>query len=167
MLDSSRCLGFFTNKVWIVGPLGQALKHNFRLKFCFSGYSAGIHITHQTSKHGFVAIQCASINVLPTFFLYVRFFSRVHLKCEFQVPYSNLNIIRHATKLWLEMNQTILMAVYNHFWPFLTICIFSQNWDSDGHFEVLNESKSWLLQISWHISVVSKNSLNSCYFSAS
>ena len=125
------------------------------------------HITHQTSKHGFVAIQCASINVLPTFFLYVRFYSRVHLKCEFQVPYSNLNIIRHATKLWLEMNQTILMAVYNHFWPFLTICIFSQNWDSDGHFEVLNESKSWLLQISWHISVVSKNSLNSCYFSAS
>ena len=71
---------FFTNTAWIVGPLGQPIKLNFRLKFCFSGYSAGIHITHQTSKHGFVAIQCASINVLPTFLLYVRFSSRAHQK---------------------------------------------------------------------------------------
>jgi hypothetical protein len=28
-LDSSRCLGFFTDTVWIVGPLGQAIRFYF------------------------------------------------------------------------------------------------------------------------------------------
>ena len=37
-------------------------------------------------------------------------------------------------------------------WPFfcqLYVC-FSQNWDSDGHFEVLNKTKSCLVQLKWH-----------------
>ena len=41
---------------------------------------------------------------------------------------------------------------YDHFWPFFCQLheSLSQNWDSDGHFEVLSVSKSWLDQEQWH-----------------
>ena len=40
------------------------------------------------------------------------------------------------------------MDVFDHFWSFLCLLHenLSQNWDSDGHFEVLGASKSWLDQ---------------------
>ena len=34
-----------------------------------------------------------------------------------------------------------MCSVYGH---------LSQKWDSDGHFEVLKESESWLVQKLWH-----------------
>ena len=40
-------------------------------------------------------------------------------------------------------------TISGHFWP--TIQCLSQNWGSDGHFEVLNMSKSKLDQNLWYI----------------
>ena len=41
---------------------------------------------------------------------------------------------------------------YDHFWPFFCQLYgyLSQNWGSDGHFEVLKKSKSQLVQNLWH-----------------
>ena len=51
------------------------------------------------------------------------------------------------------MNVPHKWPFYDHFWPFfrlLYVVHFSQNWGSDGHFEVLNGSKFWLVQKLWH-----------------
>ena len=42
--------------------------------------------------------------------------------------------------------------IYDHSWPFFRhMCEFlSQNWGSDGHFEVLNRSYLWLVEKLWH-----------------
>ena len=42
--------------------------------------------------------------------------------------------------------------LYDHSWPFFCHMseYLSQNWGSDGHFEVLNGSKFWLGQKLWH-----------------
>ena len=42
--------------------------------------------------------------------------------------------------------------LYDLFWPFFChTCVYlPQNWGSDGHFEVLNGSKSWLGWKLWH-----------------
>ena len=41
--------------------------------------------------------------------------------------------------------------LYDHSWPFFCHMnvYLSQNWGSDGHFEMLNGSKSWLVQKLW------------------
>jgi hypothetical protein len=53
--------------------------------------------------------------------------------------------------LWFEMKLTHKGQLYDHFWSFSCYLYvhLSQNWDSDGHFEVLNGSKSWLVQKLW------------------
>ena len=54
--------------------------------------------------------------------------------------------------LWLEMKLTHKWQFYDHFWPFFGHMYdnLSQNWGSDGHFDVLNWSKFWLVQTLWH-----------------
>ena len=46
------------------------------------------------------------------------------------------------------MNNTDKWLFYDHFWPFFCQLLgnLSQNWGSDGHFEVLYGSTSWLVQ---------------------
>ena len=49
---------------------------------------------------------------------------------------------------WMSLYKCPL---YDHSWPFYChMCEYlSQNWGSDGHFEMLNGSKSWLGQKLW------------------
>ena len=53
---------------------------------------------------------------------------------------------------WSSKFTSDKWTFYNHFWPFLCQLYenLSQNRDSDGHFEVLNKSESWLVQQLWH-----------------
>ena len=53
---------------------------------------------------------------------------------------------------WFDIKVTTHIRFYDHFWPFLWHMYghLSQNWDSDGHFEVLNGSESWVLKI-WRL----------------
>ena len=50
------------------------------------------------------------------------------------------------------MNNNNKWLSYDYFWPYFCQLYvhLSQNWDSDGHFEVLNRSKIWLVQRLWH-----------------
>ena len=50
---------------------------------------------------------------------------------------------------WMSLH---IWPLYDHFWPFFRHMYvhLSQNWGSDGHFEVLNRSTFWLLQKLWH-----------------
>ena len=54
--------------------------------------------------------------------------------------------------VWSEMKDTDKWQCYDHFRPFFCHMYvhLSQNWGSDGHFEVLNWSKFWLVQKLWH-----------------
>ena len=49
---------------------------------------------------------------------------------------------------WMSLYK---WPLYNLFWPFFhhMHVHLSQNWGSDGHFEVLNKSYLWLGQILW------------------
>ena len=64
--------------------------------------------------------------------------------------------------LWNKKRQVLLKSVYkwmslykcplyDHSWPFFCHMYgyLSQNWGSDGHFVVVNRSKSWLGQELW------------------
>ena len=42
------------------------------------------------------------------------------------------------------------MTISGHFSANYLYENLSQNWDSDGHFEVLNKSESWFVQQLWH-----------------
>ena len=64
------------------------------------------------------------------------------LRCNFRPYASSANSQKIATDKW---------PFLDHIWPFfghLHVCL-SQNWDSDGPFEVLNESKSSLVPKLW------------------
>ena len=66
-----------------------------------------------------------------------------------EVKNSNAHVIvlcaKNLTQLWF-------WPFYDHLWSFFHKLHFypSQNWGSDGHFEVLNKSESWLDQKLWH-----------------
>ena len=53
--------------------------------------------------------------------------------------------------LWVKTNDNNNCPFYNHFWPFFRqlYVYLSQKGGSDGHFEVLNGSKYWLVQKLW------------------
>ena len=55
------------------------------------------------------------------------------------------------TILWIKTKDLNKCPFYDHFWPFFHQLYFylSQKWGSDGHFEVPNGSKSWLVQKLW------------------
>ena len=55
------------------------------------------------------------------------------------------------TILWFEMKLTHKWPFYDYFWAFFCHLYvhLSQNWASDGHFEVLHGSKSQLVQKLW------------------
>ena len=50
-----------------------------------------------------------------------------------------------------ETKENDKWPFYGHFRPFFgQLCYYiSQNWGSDGHFEVLNRSKPWLIEKLW------------------
>ena len=53
------------------------------------------------------------------------------------------------TILRFNSNDNLCISIFYHFWPFfhqLNVHLL-QNWGSDGHFEVLNGSKSWIFKI--------------------
>ena len=69
------------------------------------------------------------------------------LKSEIWNLFSNLVDWKH---FWNSLSNLV-----NWLWPFSAIIChmfvhFSQNWGSDGHFEVLNWSEFWLVQKLWH-----------------
>ena len=53
--------------------------------------------------------------------------------------------------VWVKMNNTDKWLFYVYFWPFFCqlYVYLSQKRGSDGHFEVLNGSTSWLVQTLW------------------
>ena len=57
-------------------------------------------------------------------------------------------IVKSVSK-WMSLYK---WPLYDLFWSFFChMCVYlSQNWGSDGHFEVLNGSKFWLGQKLWH-----------------
>ena len=60
-------------------------------------------------------------------------------------------------KKWLrnivrfKLNDNLYFSLFYHFWQFYChwYVYLSQNWGSDSHFEVLNQSKSQLVQKLW------------------
>ena len=75
--------------------------------------------------------------------LNINWFKNYGLRCNLRPRASSVNSQKIATDKW---------PFYDQIWPFF--CqphgYLSQNWDSDGHFEVLNESISYLVQKLWH-----------------
>ena len=71
-----------------------------------------------------------------------------------------------------DIKLTTHIRFYDHFWPFFWHMYghLSQNWGSDGHFEVLNGSESWVLKIWQLISIwaskthFGKTTLKLCIF---
>ena len=53
--------------------------------------------------------------------------------------------------VWIKTNNNNKWLFYDYFWPFFCQLYthLSQNWGSDGHFDVLNRSKIWLVQRLW------------------
>ena len=49
--------------------------------------------------------------------------------------------------VWIKTNNNAKWLFYGYFWPFFRqlYVYLSQNWDSEGHFDVLNRSKIWLV----------------------
>ena len=76
----------------------------------------------------------------------------IHLKrkqrCLSQNYLLKKNCIKTVSK-WMSLYK---WPLYDLFWPFFRHMYvhLSQNWGSDGHFEVLNRSYLWLVQKLWH-----------------
>ena len=64
------------------------------------------------------------------------------LCCKVQISYVKTD------RKWMSLYK---WPLYNLFWPFFCHMHvrLSQNWGSDGHFEVLNRSYLWLVQNLW------------------
>ena len=73
-------------------------------------------------------------------------------------PFEKVNMnaekveLKWGTIVWSEMKDTDKWQCYDHFRTIFCHMYGhpSQNWGSDGHFEVLNWSKFWLVQKLWH-----------------
>ena len=61
-------------------------------------------------------------------------------------------LLLSCTILCFDIKLTHQWQFYNHFRQFLCLMYvyLSQNWSSDGHFDMLNGSKFWLVQKLWH-----------------
>ena len=61
------------------------------------------------------------------------------------------NLAWNGRKTAISQSTYLWDTLYDHSWPFFChMCMYlSQNWGSDGHFEVPNGSKSWLGQKLW------------------
>ena len=72
----------------------------------------------------------------------------VDLKVNYLYPIVDTVRLKSVYK-WMFLYK---WPLYDHSWPFFChMCEYlSQNWVSDGRFEVLNWSKSWLGQKLWH-----------------
>ena len=82
------------------------------------------------------------LNLLPGYRIYTMFHSTIsHGKQSY-------NYIKSVYK-WMSLYKC---SLYDHSWPFFHhMCQYlSQNWGSDGHFEVLNRSYLSLVQKLWH-----------------
>ena len=75
--------------------------------------------------------------------LNLDWFKSYGLRCNLRLCALLANSQKIATDKW---------PFYDHIWPFFCqlYVYLSQNWDSDGHFEVLYESESYLVQKLWH-----------------
>ena len=84
-------------------------------------------ICHKTEVQTVVLRCLTSLNL--------NLFKRCYIKCKYFHFWTRLTHEKISTDKW---------PFYDHFWPyFWQLCFhLSQNWGSDGHFEVLNESKS-------------------------
>ena len=77
-------------------------------------------------------------------------FFLILLSCaKFEQDWTTL-ILDILKSVWKRMSL-YKWPLYDHFWLFFhqMYVHLSQNWGSDGHFEVLNRSKSWLVQKLW------------------
>ena len=99
-----------------------------------------------------------------------RLFGARKCKCHKKVNYLmhsiDLNLENNSLKYVFPINELASnqlesvykwiflykWPLYDHSWPFFCHMseYLSQNWGSDGHFEVLNGSKFWLGQKLWH-----------------
>ena len=68
--------------------------------------------------------------------------------CAIQIRRRYLTNYSFANILWCTINDNYVFQYLKPFWPFFGQLYLHlwQNWGSDGHFEVLNRSKSWLVQ---------------------
>ena len=84
-----------------------------------------------------LAFQCFNLEI-PVFNLKILF-KQLHFRRNFLFQ----PIFKKKTIVWVKMNNTGKWLFYNHFWPFFCQLYgyLSQNWGSDGHFDVLNGSK--------------------------
>ena len=66
-----------------------------------------------------------------------------------QVVWDDPDILLKSVSKWMFLYKC---PIYDHSWPFFRhMCEFlSQNWGSDGHFEVLNRAYLWLVEKLWH-----------------
>ena len=72
-----------------------------------------------------------------------NWFKSYGLRCSRRPRASSVNFWKVASDKW---------PFYDHIWPLFWKLhdYLWQNWDSDGHLEVLNKSKSELVQKLWH-----------------
>ena len=80
----------------------------------------------------------------------LNWFLHVYLNNRSVILRFEENVIQNLKSVWKWM-FLYKWPLYDLFWPFFHhMCVYlSQNWGSDGHFEVLNGSKSWLGKKLW------------------
>ena len=87
------------------------------------------------------------------------------LKCligGWRSEYSRILLLRATSSIvWVKTNDNNNCPFYNHFWPFFRqlYVYLSQKGGSDGHFEVLNGPKSWLVQTLWPLMKMEASSM--------
>ena len=66
-----------------------------------------------------------------------------------QVTHAKWKCIVKTVSKWMSLYK---WPLHDLFWPFFGYINvnLSQNWGSDGHFEVLNRSSLWLVEKLWH-----------------
>ena len=111
-----------------------------------------ITIAHSTTISGHFSANCMFIfhkKEVQTVILRcltglnIDWFKNYGLRCKLRPRGCLANFQNIATDRW---------TFYYHIWPFFCQLYgyLSQKWDSDGHFQVLNRSKYWLVQRLWH-----------------
>ena len=71
--------------------------------------------------------------------------------CAIQIRRRYLTNYSFANILWCTINDNYVFQYLKPFWPFFGQLYLHlwQNWGSDGHFEVLNRYKPWLVPNLW------------------
>ena len=70
--------------------------------------------------------------------------------CRWELNFENNSdyyYFRKTAIVWIKTNNNDKWLFYCYFWPFFRqlYVYLSQNWDSEGHFDVPNRSKNWLV----------------------